>query len=238
MLVAILWLFRGDMNLGSFTIPGWSNIFGSAKSKITDATVGMTICLILFFFPTKKSLNRTLEEGDHPCILTWETAKKIPWDLVLLFGGGFALAEACTVSGLSVWIGEVLKGMGAWPRFLAVFMMTFAVMALTNFTSNTATASIMMPVMVGIAQQTRINPLLLMVPVAIACSCAFLLPVGTPPNLVVFASNRVTIKDMLIAGVVTSILSLIAIMFITFVMLPTVYGVDIQSFPAWAEPKQ
>ena len=234
-LVAILWLFRGDMNLGSFTIPGWSNIFGSAKSKITDATIGMTVCLILFFFPTKKSLNRTLEEGDDPCIITWETAKKIPWDLVLLFGGGFALAEACTVSGLSVWIGEVLKGMGRWPRFVAVFMMTFAVMALTNFTSNTATASIMMPVMVGIAQQTEINPLLLMVPVAISCSCAFLLPVGTPPNLVVFASNRVTIKDMLIAGIVISILSLIAIMFITFVMLPAVYGVDIQSFPDWAK---
>ena len=236
-LVAFLWLFRGDMNLGSFTIPGWSNIFGSAKGKITDATVGMTICLLLFFIPTKKSIDRTLEEGDHPCILTWETAKKIPWDLVLLFGGGFALAEACTISGVSVWIGDLLRSLGSWPRFLAILVISVVVMLVTNFTSNTATASIMMPVMVGIAQQTKINPLLLMVPVALACSCAFLLPVGTPPNLVVFASNRLTINDMIIAGAAVSVLSLVAIMVITFVMLPAVYGIDIQSFPDWAMPK-
>lgn len=234
--IALLWLFRADLVIGSFTIPGWSNIFGDLKSYISDATVGMTICLILFFIPTKKSLNRTLEEGDHPCILTWETAKKIPWDLVLLFGGGFALAEACTISGVSVWIGDLLRSLGAWPRFLAITIITLVVMIVTNFTSNTATASIMMPVMVGIAQQTRINPLLLMVPVALACSCAFLLPMGTPPNLVVFASKRLTMADMVKAGLVVTVMSILVIIFITFVMLPAVYGVDIQSFPSWAEP--
>lgn len=234
-ILAVLWLFRADMELGSFTLPGWSNLFGSYKNYITDATVGMTIIMLLFFIPTSKSIHRTLGENDDHTILTWETAKKLPWDLVLLFGGGFALAEACTQSGLSVWIGDVMKGMGNWPRFWAIITITFVVCILTSFTSNTATANILLPIMVGISKQTRINPLLMMVPVAIACSCAFLLPVGTPPNLVVFSSKRLTMGDMMKAGVVATILSVIIIMMITFWMLPLVYGVDINSYPAWAE---
>lgn len=231
-IVALLWLFRADLGV----IPGWSNIFGpTIKSYLSDATVGMLVVLCLFFIPTKKSLKRTLGENDDATILTWDTAKQMPWDLVLLFGGGFALASACTDSGLSVWIGEKLKGMGGWPRFLAILSITIVVCILTSFTSNTATANILLPVMVGIAQQTRINPLLLMVPVAIACSCAFLLPVGTPPNLVVFASKRLTMLDMVKAGIVTTILAVIIIMIITFVMLPLVYDVKINEYPVWAE---
>ena len=231
-IVALLWLFRADLGV----IPGWSNIFGAKiKSYLSDATVGMLVVLCLFFIPTKKSLNRTLTENDEATILTWNTAKEMPWDLVLLFGGGFALASACTDSGLSVWIGEKLRGMGSWPRFVAILCITFVVCILTSFTSNTATANILLPVMVGIAQQTRINPLLLMVPVAIACSCAFLLPVGTPPNLVVFTSKRLTMLDMVKAGAITTVIAVIIIMLITFGMLPLVYDVKINEYPAWAE---
>ena len=229
-ILALLWLFRSDLG----PIPGWSRLFGSYSSYLSDGTVGMTVVLILFFIPTKRCLKRLNTEEEDACILTWNTAKKLPWDLVLLFGGGFALADASNVSGLSEWIGDLLKGMGSWPIFLAVLCMTLVMCILTSFTSNTATASLLLPVMVGIAQRTYINPLLLMVPVTIAASCAFLLPVGTPPNLVVFASKKITMGDMMKAGAVTTVLAVIIIMFITFVMLPAVYDVDINSYPSWA----
>ena len=228
--LAVLWMFRSD--LGS--LPGWSRLFGEYAGYLSDGTVGMTIVLILFFIPTMRCWKRENTEEEDATILTWNTAKKLPWDLVLLFGGGFALAAACNVSGLSEWIGDLLKGIGDWPLFFAILVMTLVMCILTSFTSNTATASILLPVMVGIAQKTQINPLVLMVPVTIAASCAFLLPVGTPPNLVVFASNRITMLDMLKAGIVVTVLALIIIMLITFVMLPLVYDVDLDSYPAWA----
>lgn len=235
--LALLWLFRADMELGSLTIPGWSNIFGKTIAKyISDGTVGMFIVLLLFLIPTEKCLKRQNKEEDDACILTWNTAKKLPWDLVLLFGGGFALAEACKESGLSSWIGNIMVGMQNWPIFLAVLTMTLLMCVLTSFTSNTATASIVLPIMIGISQSIQRNPVMMMVPVTIAASCAFLLPIGTPPNLVVFASKRLTMLDMIKAGLVTTVLAVIVIMIITFVTLPSVFKFDINEFPDWAKP--
>ena len=236
-LLALLWLSRSDVELSkSFTLPGWSRIFGDYKSYITDGTVGMVIVLILFFIPTKKCLNRENEEEDDACILTWNTAKKLPWDLVLLFGGGFAIAAACQTSGLSAWIGDKLSLLKNLPVFVSVLLITVIVCILTSFTSNTATANIVIPISVGIAQSAQIHPLVLMVPVTIAASCAFLLPVGTPPNLVVFASGRLTMMDMVLAGIVTTIMAVACIMLIAFVMLPLVYGFNVSDFPEWAKP--
>ena len=195
----------------------------------------MFIVLLLFFIPTQKCLKRQNKADDDACILTWNTAKKLPWDLVLLFGGGFALAAACQASGLSAWIGDKLALLKSWPTFLAVLVITVVICVLTSFTSNTATANIIIPITVGIAQSTEIHPLIMMVPVTIAASCAFLLPVGTPPNLVVFASKRLTMPDMVKAGIIATIMSVIFIMIITFVMLPLIYNFNIKEFPEWAK---
>ena len=235
-LLALLWLTRSDMEFSETAkFKGWSNIFGSYKSYITDGTVGMFIVLLLFFIPTQKCLKRQNKADDDACILTWNTAKKLPWDLVLLFGGGFALAAACQASGLSAWIGDKLALLKTWPTFLAVLVITVVICVLTSFTSNTATANIIIPITVGIAQSTEIHPLIMMVPVTIAASCAFLLPVGTPPNLVVFASKRLTMADMVKAGIIATIMSVIFIMIITFVMLPLIYNFNIDEFPDWAK---
>lgn len=234
--LALLWLTRSDMEFSETAkFYGWSNLFGSYKSYITDGTVGMFVVLLLFIIPTKKCLKRENSEEDDACILTWNTAKKLPWDLVLLFGGGFALAAACQASGLSAWIGEKLSLLKNLPVFLSVLIITIVICILTSFTSNTATANIIIPITVGIAQSTEIHPLIMMVPVTIASSCAFLLPVGTPPNLVVFASKRLTMGDMVKAGIVTTIMAVICIMIITFVMLPLVFGFNYNDFPEWAK---
>ena len=235
--LALLWLFRADMEFGSFTLPGWSNIFGKDIAKcISDGSVGMLIVLLLFVIPTKKCLKRKNKDDDDACIMTWNTAKKLPWDLVLLFGGGFALAEACKQSGLSNWIGNIMIGMQKWPIFLAVLVMTLLMCCLTSFTSNTATASIVLPIMIGISQSIQRNPIMMMVPMTIAASCAFLLPIGTPPNLVVFASKRLTMLDMIKAGTVTTVLAVAIIMLITFVTCPMIFKFDINEFPDWAKP--
>ena len=236
-LLALLWLTRSDMEFSdTFKIPGWSRIFGEYKSFITDGTVGMVIVLILFFIPTKKCLERKNKKDDDSCILTWNTAKKLPWDLVLLFGGGFAIAAACQTSGLSNWIGDKLSLLKNMPVFWSVLLITVVVVILNLFASNTATANIVIPISVGIVQSAQIHPLVLMVPVTIAASCAFLLPVGTPPNLVVFASGRLTMMDMVLAGIVTTIMAIACIMLIAFVMLPLVYGFNVSDFPEWAKP--
>lgn len=235
-LLALLWLFRADMDLGSFTIHGWSSLFSDDIAKnISDGSVGMLIVLLLFFIPTKKCIKRENKEDDDACIMTWNTAKKLPWDLVLLFGGGFALAEACKQSGLSNWIANIMAGMQNWPVFLAILCMNVLMCVLTSFTSNTATASIVLPIMVSISQSIQRNPLLVMIPMTISASCAFLLPIGTPPNLVVFGSKRVTMMDMVIAGAVTTVFALAVNMFIAFVTCPMVYKFDINEFPDWAK---
>lgn len=111
--LSLLWLFRVDLKFGeNFHIPGWSNLFAD-KSKITDSTVGMFIAIILFFIPSRKTLKgEPVTAKDEEYIMTWDTAKKLPWDLVLLFGGGFALAKGAESSGLAMWIGNKMSGLG------------------------------------------------------------------------------------------------------------------------------
>ena len=127
-------------------------------------------------------------------------------------------------------------GMQQWPIFLSVLAMTLLMCCLTSFTSNTATASIVLPIMIGISQSIHRNPIMMMVPMTIAASCAFLLPIGTPPNLVVFASKRLTMPDMIKAGTVTTVLAVAIIMLITFVTCPMIFKFDINEFPDWAKP--
>lgn len=240
-ILAMLWLFRADLVFGDFTIKGWANIFPEPK-YISDGTCGMFIALCLFMIPTRAYFNdkvgRDPDTGHYniPFIMTWETAKTLPWDLVLLFGGGFALAEACKTSGLSLWLGNQLSAVGDLPKFFVVLIFVLFMTLLTNFTSNTASTSIILPVIASVASASHIHPLLVMIPVTLAASCAFIMPVGTPPNLAVFASKRITIAAMAKCGLCVSAMSVLLIVAHGFSLLPAVFNFKIGDFPPWAEP--
>src|SRR5699024_11154471 len=152
---------------------------------ISDGAIAMTFAILLFIIP---SINI---KGDR--LLDWETAVKLPWGILLLFGGGLAIAAGFVESGLSEWIGSQLIGLLHIHLLLVIGMVTALVIFLTEITSNTATASMMFPIMASLAIALDIHPYALMIAAAIAASCAFMLPVATPPNAVVFGSGYLRI---------------------------------------------
>ncbi len=205
--VALLWIFRKSLNLGFVTIPGWSDLLGIRKT-VHDSTVAMLGALLLFAVPLPGARRRF--------VLDWETALKVPWGVVLLFGGGFALAKAFGASGLSQWIGQALHGLAGLPVPLIVATTALLVTFLTELTSNTATATLLLPIAAAAARGIGLHPFVLMLPATLSASCAFMLPVATPPNAIVFGSERLEIRDMARAGIW---LNLIGVAIVTFVVL-------------------
>ncbi len=195
--MAFLWLFRADIALGPVTIPGWSRLFAN-PGFWNDGAVAVGVSVLLFAWPSRT------RAGER--IMDWETAKKLPWEIVLLFGGGFALAGGFKASGLSLWLAERLAGAAAYHPLAIVLAMCLLITFLTELTSNTATAQIFLPVMGALALSLDAHPLLLMIPAALSCSFAFMLPVATPPNAIVFGSGRLSIPDMARTGLALNLL--------------------------------
>ena len=166
--------------------------------------------------------------------MNWEIAGKLPWHIVLLFGGGFALASGFKVSGLSLWCAQQLGGLGDVHPLLLVgglcVMMTF----LTELTSNTATAEMFLPVLAALSVAVDTNPLLLMIPATLSCSCAFMLPVATPPNAIVFGTDRVSMRDMARVGMVLNVIGAVLITVAIAVMGRVVLGIEFGVMPEWA----
>ena len=196
-LMALSWIFRRDVNIGEFNLPGWSGLIFPGK-KIDDGTVAIFYALLLFMIPSSvKNKN----------ILNREAITKIPWETILLFGGGFALAKGIQVSGLSQQIGEFFSDFASsFPR-LVVFSITIGMSFLTELTSNMSSTEMILPILASIAKASDISPLSIMVPATLAASCAFMLPAATAPNAIIFGSRRVKIKDMVKVGVVVNLLS-------------------------------
>lgn len=203
---SLLWIFRGDLDLGIVKIYGWVNFF-SQKDFIDDGTIAIFMAFLLFVLPAKQDQKR---------ILDYNSIKKIPWDIILLFGGGFALADGFVNSGLSKLIGTQfvsLKGMNIIFLIIAVsFVLTF----LTELTSNTATAQITLPILASLAIELQINPLLIMLPATLSASFAFMLPVATPPNAIVFSSNRLKISDMAKTGLIINFVGIFVVTFFIY----------------------
>lgn len=189
----ILWVFRKDLALGSASIPGWSGLY-SAFANFDDSTVAITMAIILFILPREgwNFRERILDDT------AW---KKIPWSIVILFGGGFSLASGFVSSGLSQWLADNISSLSNVPPLLLVFIICLSVSLLTEFTSNVATVSVVLPVLAAFAPTLGIHPYLLMVPATIAASMAFMMPVATPPNAIVFSSGRLTVKQMARVGI-------------------------------------
>lgn len=191
--------------------------------NLTDGMIAMIFAIILFIIP---SINKA---GDH--LLDWETAVKLPWGILLLFGGGLAIASGFVESGLSDWIGEQLTGLQGVSLIAVIAVVAALVIFLTEITSNTATASMMFPIMASLAVALGFHPYALMISAAVAASCAFMLPVATPPNAVVFGSGYLRIPDMAKAGFALNIIGIFLVTLTIYFVLPLVWGIDLTVIP-------
>jgi len=201
-LTSLSWVFRPLLN---DSVPGLG---------LTDSGIALIGALTLFIIPagsalSAKSNNSEKHEGN---LMTWSNAATLPWAVLLLFGGGLSLAQAISDSGLAQDIGEALSMLAEFPTIALIAAVAILIVFLTEITSNTATTAVFLPVVAGVAVKAGIAPLELIIPVALSASCAFMLPVATPPNAIVFGSGKLTILQMARAGL---LLNLIAIAVIT-----------------------
>lgn len=189
---------------------------------LDDTIIAMTAGVLLFVIPADEPGRR---------LLHWEDAVKIPWGIILLFGGGMALAKAFGDSGLAIWIGEQLVGLKNLPLFLLVLILIAAVNFLTEVTSNLATTAMLLPILAPMALALNVHPYLLMVAATLAASCAFMLPVATPPNAVVFGSGYLRIPDMIRTGIWMNLFSILLISLIIYYLLPILWDFKMKEIP-------
>lgn len=190
---------------------------------LDDTIIALAGALLLFLIPASKEKKGRL--------LDWKTAEKLPWGILLLFGGGLAIAAGFQVTGLAHWIGVQFVALENVPFWLFLLAIITAVNFLTEITSNTATASMILPILAAVALAMGVHPFGLMVSATLAASCAFMLPVATPPNAIVFGSGYLTIPDMMKVGIWMNILSIILLSLITYFLLPLVWDFDMSVFP-------
>ncbi len=208
-LVCLGWVIRGFVL--DQLIPG-----------IDDTIIVLIGVVLVFMLPSSTPGER---------ILDWKTAERIPWGVLILFGGGLALAEGFKVTGLADWIGSGFSMIEGISFFLLILIIVASVVFLSEVTSNVATASMILPILASVALKFDLNPLGIMVAATIAASCAFMLPVGTPPNAVVFASGFLQIRDMVKAGFWLNVISIILITLMVYFILPVIWGIDLEVYP-------
>tara|TARA_R110000765_G_scaffold214387_2_gene319423 strand:- start:3705 stop:5174 length:1470 start_codon:yes stop_codon:yes gene_type:complete len=189
---------------------------------LDDTIIAIFFAIVLFLIPSKK-------KGEQ--LINWEEAVKMPWGIILLFGGGMALAKGFEESGLATWIGSQMTSLSGLPILVLVLVLIAAVNFLTEITSNLATTAMLLPVLAPMALTIDVHPFVLMVGAAVAASCAFMLPVATPPNAVVFGSGYLRIPDMVSKGFFMNIISIIILTFFVYFVLPELWDITIDSFP-------
>jgi sodium-dependent dicarboxylate transporter 2/3/5 len=197
--------------------------WGRVNSGQADAVIAISGALALFLIPAG---GRQESEGGlgRGALMNWETAARIPWGVLLLYGGGLSLAAAIRTTGLAEWLGGEMAALTMLPPILIALILVTVVVFLTELTSNAATVTAFMPVVGALAAQGDINPVLLAAPVAIAGSCAFMFPVATPPNAIVYGSGYVPMARMMSAGWRLNLLSIPIVTLTTAVLLPLVFG--------------
>ena len=235
---AVLLITRKERLFGEdIDVFGWSyyldNILRSIGAEpvgymIDDGSVSIAVALMLFMIPASKSVGGRL--------MDWEDAKRVPWGILILFGGGLAIAKGFGASGLSDYVAVLLGDLLGDAEPLIIVMSTVAfITGLTEVASNTATISLSLPIMASLSQAIEAHPLLLMIPTTLAASCAFMLPVSTPPNAIVYGSGRIPIMKMVIAGIWLDILSVFLLTFFVYTLGHLTFDV-LGGFPDWALP--
>lgn len=217
---ALLWIFRKPLQFGSEPLlPGWEIAvewallrMGAeaemARTAVHDSTVAIGMAILMFLIPVRKS-----EAGRTVYLMDWQTAEKLPWAMLLLIGGGFAIAGAFSSTDLSGWTGQLLsRNLSGMPPLLLIACICLLMTFLTEFTTNVATVTTILPVLAGASGQLGLDPRLVMIPATISASCAFMLPIATPPNAIIFGSGQVRISQMVRYGV---LLNLVGVSLVT-----------------------
>ncbi len=225
---AALWVFRADLRLGLFTIPGWARLLPFPE-LVDDGTVAVAMALLLFLIPSRSATPHT-----GRAVLDIQVFRRVPWHIVLLFGGGFALAAGFQSSGLSSYVGTHFAGLEGASSVTMIATVSTILTFLTELTSNTATTQLLLPILANAAKALGTNPLLLMVPATLAASCAFMMPVATPPNAIIFGSGRIRIIDMAMVGFVINLVGVVVITAIFYLLGMTIFDIEPGAVPAWA----
>ena len=199
-----------------------SLLFDKLIPKLDDTIIAIIFAIVLFLIPSKSKKQK---------LMTWEDAVKLPWGVILLFGGGLAIASGFETSGLAVWIGNQMTTFAGLSTIILILLLITAINFLTEITSNTATTAMLLPVLAPMAVIVDVHPFMLMVGAAVAASCAFMLPVATPPNAVVFGSGYLRIPDMVSKGFVMNILSIIVLTLFVYFLLPMLWDLTVEGFP-------
>jgi len=201
---ALAWIFKNPIN----------NLLGS--NLLNDTVTAMTGGILMFIIPTD------FKTGEK--IISWEEMKRLPWGILILFGGGICLAKAMESAGLIQLIGTSIAGHPFFTGWLLILALTSVMLFMTELMSNIALTTIFIPVAFGIAQGSGINPLILSIPLTLAASCAFMMPISTPPNAIVFASGHIRMKDMMLAGFILNIISVAVLVLFSVTLFEWVYG--------------
>jgi len=209
-LTALGWIFRGQIE----------TIF----PMIDDTIIAIFFAIILFIIPAKNQKNKSK-------LLVWEDTVKLPWGILILFGGGMAIASAFGKSGLALWIADLLQNLDDVSLFLIILIIVTSINLLTEVTSNMATTAMLLPVLVTIALAIEVHPYFLLVSATLAASCAFMLPISTPPNAVVFGSGFLKIEDMFKKGIWMNLISIITITLVVYFTLPYVFEMTAELIP-------
>ena len=207
---AFLWIFRKNIN----------EIF---HLNLNDTSIGLFGALLLFLIPT----------GKQTRACNWQIANKIPWGVLLLVGGGIALSRAFSTSGLASWIGSFSYYFSNYDLFILIILAVGVIIFLTELNSNTATIATFSPILIIFAIGINQNPLFFVIPATIAASCAFMLPIATPPNAVIFGSGKIKISDIIRAGFLLNIISLLVISAVSFVLIQYIFNININTLPTW-----
>lgn len=194
---------------------------------VSDTTIAMTGALLLFVIPVN------LHRGEF--VMNWEATKDLPWEVLLLFGGGLSLAAGIERHGLSRYLGELASGMSGLPILAILAVVCFGILMLTELTSNTATAATFLPITAALAIGLGQNPLLFAIPTALAANCSYMLPVGTPPNAIVFGHGLVTLPQMAKAGILLNVILVPVIVGLVLLLGRFVFGIEMNVMPAWAQ---
>lgn len=208
------WLMRERKEIGAVTLPGLADL----SPGVTDASVGLAGALLLFVVS-----DRAPKAGGRP-LLTWREAREIPWDVLLLFGGGLSLAAAMESSGLASWLAGGMGALAGSPRIVVYGALAGIVLLLSELASNTAVAAMMMPIAAALAPAVGEPPIALMLVAALAASTGFALPVATPPNAIVFGSGQVSVRQMARAGILLDVLAVVVIVAAVSLLYPLVFG--------------
>ena len=243
-ITAVLWVTREPLKFGTVQLySGWyvqyantiawiSNFMGTPpdaakmfidKRFISDATIAIAMASLLFFLPS----GTTDAQRRGIPLMDWKTAHRLPWDMILLFGGGFALASGFKATQLDKWLGATLQSpLQDVPAWLVIAILCLTLTMLTELTSNVATVNAIIPTVLALAEPLHIDPRMLFVPATLACSCSFMLPVGTPPNGIVFSTGRIPLRQMAIMGLWLNLIGIPILTAGTYLLIRPIMGIQ------------